>query len=121
MGVGNVGANTTVDLRFAQNSISGITVPAGYRFHALYLLFIANAAITAGTATGKVHAGGTELLHGPVVTLSSTAQSGYALSRLGSQTIAAGTVAGISVTTTADYDPTTVDYDAYLIGVLTPV
>lgn len=81
------------------------------------------AAITAGTITASVQAAGTELTQAasPVVTLSSSAQTGYDNAAPGLVRFAAGATLGVSVTTTTTLDPTnTLDVDAFLHIVYDP-
>lgn len=118
-GKANVTKNGTIDLTFAQGG-AGFKVPAGYAFHPVLLHAETNADITAGTETFRVIADGTELTHGPEVCLADTVQAGVDLQTFGAEPIAAGSIVGVSVTTSADLAPETGDVDAVLVGYLVP-
>lgn len=120
LSLANPGASATTNLLAPQGNLSGFIVPTGYKFHALYLSGVSNADLTAGTATFKVTDNDTELVNGPAPALSDTVQQAAAVTRIGTEPIAAGHKVGISVTTDGSYAPTTADLDAVLIGILTP-
>jgi hypothetical protein len=115
----NVPANATTDLTLPGGN-AGLVVPTGYEFHPTFLQISSNADLTAGTATAKVTADGTELAKGPAPVLSDTVQAASAVVRFGLEPVAAGDVVGVSITTTAAFLPTTADVDAILAGYLVP-
>ena len=81
------------------------------------------AAITAGTITGRVHSGGTEIATAgyPTAVLGSASTGSYGTVRAGALTFSAGDALGISVTTTTTLDATdSLDIDGLLFVVLDP-
>lgn len=113
----------TVDMTLPQLG-TGFKVPAGYVFHPMCLNVTFTGTLdAAATVNARVIVNGTELPNGPSALIdqaeSDTAQTGVA--RIGVAPAAAGTVVGVSLTKSADYDTTgTIDWDATLIGKLLP-
>jgi hypothetical protein len=120
LSLANPGAGATTNLLAPQANLSGFVVPTGYKFHPMLLSGKSNADLTAGTATFKVTDDDTEIVGGPEPQLADTVQMASAVARAQVAPIAAGHLVGISVTTHADYAPTTADLDAVLVGVLLP-
>lgn len=115
----NPGAGATTDMILGQGG-SGFVVPAGYKFSPAMLTVVSNADLTAGTLDAQVTDDGTEIVGGPEPQLADAVQRATAVVGGDPQTIAAGAVVGVSVTTSAGYLPTTADIDAILVGYLLP-
>ena len=115
----NLAKNGTTDMTLPGGN-TGLLVPTGYAFHPVFLQISSNADLTAGTVTGKVIADGTELAKGPAPVLSDTVQSASAVIKYGLEPLAAGEVAGVSLTASSDLAPETADFDAILMGYLVP-
>ena len=117
-----VGA-ATVDMTLAQGG-TGFQVPTDYVFHPMCLNVTFTGTLdAAATVNARVIVNGTELPNGPSALIdqaaSDTAKTGVA--RIGAGPAAAGTVVGVSLTKSADYDTTdSIDWDATLIGKLLP-
>lgn len=99
---------------------TGIVVPAGYKFHPMFLSLSSNADLTAGTAIAKVTDNGTVIAGGPEPGLADTVQSASAVARAHVAPIAAGRTVGVKLVTDGAYAPVTADLDAVLAGMLLP-
>jgi hypothetical protein len=110
---------TTVALMGAQGG-TGFIVPAGYKFHPVYLSVESNADLTAGTATAKFTAGGSVIAGGPQPVLADAVQRASAVQRVGVAPIAEGVVVKLAIVTDASYAPVTADLTFVGVGLLLP-
>lgn len=110
---------SNLDLTLGQSTLAVMPVAGSV----LGVTIRTEAAITAGTITGKAHKASTEFadVGAPAPACSSAAQASYATVRPMAVRFAAGDTLGISVTTTTTLDPTnTLDVDAMLFVQLDP-
>jgi hypothetical protein len=117
-GKANIGASATTPLTLVDGGV-GLKVPTGYTFHPLLIHGEANGAVVSGSLIFKVTANTTVSINGPTATLSSAAQVAVGVQRVGVEPIAAGKIVGVSAVSSS-LNPTTLDVDTVLVGVLTP-
>jgi hypothetical protein len=117
-GKANIGATATTGLTLVDGGV-GLKVPTGYTFHPLMIHAEANGAVVGGTMVFHVTANTTASINGPIASLSSAAQVAVGVQRVGVEPIAAGKIVGANVVS-ASLNPTTLDVDVVISGVLTP-
>jgi len=115
----NVAANSTTRLTLMRGGL-GAQIPPTYRLYPMVLSAESNAAIQAGSALVIVTSDGTPIGRGPQVTLDAAHQVDSQIVRKSSDSLAATAAFGVSMITTADFAPGTLDFDAILTGVILP-
>jgi hypothetical protein len=118
LGKANIGATATTNLTLVDGG-AGLKVPTGYKFHPLMLHAEANGSVVGGTMVFHVTANTTASVNGPTASLSSAAKVAVGVQRVGVEPIVAGDIVGVNVVS-ASLNPTTLDVDAVLTGVLIP-
>ena len=122
----NPAAAATTAMTTPTQAATGYLVPTGFIFFPMAIFLSANAALTGGSAIGKVTDDTTILAPaGPEVTLALAGPQttrNCALARMQQDAgIAAGHTVGVKLVTDAGYLAVTVDFDAVVSGVLIPV
>lgn len=116
----DIPANATTDLTLPGGN-AGLKVPEGYEFTPFLVQGSLNDFPTAGTAVFKVTKDGEEISPGPEANLSDEVQAAVDVIRVGAIAgVPAGSVVGVSVTTSADFAAETLDADGILIGLMKP-
>lgn len=116
----DIPADATTDLTLPGGN-AGLKVPEGYEFVPFLVQGSLNDFPTAGTAVFKVTVDGEEISPGPEANLSDEVQAAVDVIRVGAIAgIPAGSVVGVSITTSADFAAETLDADGILIGLMKP-